>query len=163
MRTIPIAKQYQDHDDWCWAAVGSILYEHCTGRRLSQCEVAGRLLNGDCCTQSADCKVPAPLGDLLVKLNCLRPGGQLARPLSLEAICDELERRRRVVAVRIARPGSIVGHFLIVNGYDTTSSPGHLLIFDPRLREALIPFDQFPEAHIAGTQWTHSYLLEAAT
>ena len=52
----------QKKREWCWAAVSAGVHGYLSGQAgLTQCEVAGRLLGKDCCTDPGSCDSPQRL------------------------------------------------------------------------------------------------------
>ena len=164
---MPFRIEQQQETNWCWAAVSVSLDHYFNSEStLSQCQIADKVLPGDCCNDPDSCNQTMKLQDVL------RPRGRLSSAMvgypPFQQIKSELDANRPL-AVRIAWfDGG--AHFVVICGYSVMQSGVRkILIADSFHGEFVdgtylgiweIDYDLFPEYYQDGGDWTGTFFLQ---
>jgi hypothetical protein len=133
----------QAGENWCWAASTTMILEH-FGTEVAQCDEANSFLRRTpCCLKASKAKCDQPGWP-----NFGRYGYAYERndgePLSWDAIKTELYCHDRPFAFAYQSiDGDLVGHMVVVVGYDETNSNQDLLFLDPALNNPKWPYIQY--------------------
>jgi hypothetical protein len=159
----PLNKQAQDK--WCWAAVATSVDRYFDpGSALSQCEVAGEVLDRGCCPDGEKCNQVESLDKALSKFDRL-DGLASASALSFTEIQQQIDNRMPV-CVRVEWRGG-GGHFVVITGYGFGKSGRQMLeISDPLFPKSLMWYDDFVwsyqnvEQPDGGGFWSHTFQVK---
>ena len=148
---------------WCWAACSSttsLFYDAVSS--WSQCQVANaELKQSSCCDEGSSdaCNTVWCLDDALARTGNL--ANWCRRTVSWDEVKNEIDRGRPVCA-RVAWSGR-GAHFVMIVGYENSSSDNLLAIEDPSPdapRSSFVPFDVFAHNYRSTGTWTHTYMTQ---
>jgi hypothetical protein len=146
--------EYQEHDCWCWAAVGvGVANGYDQTSSWTQCTLANDQLNkGDCCNPVNDCGYQWCLENTLSRINHF---ASAAGTLQFEEIYCEISGNRPV-ACRMLIYGTW-GHFLLITGAYTDGSVKLLHVEDPKLGPSCLTDHEFRNGYKLSSTWTDSF------
>jgi len=153
--------QTQEQLNWCWAAVGVSIDKYFSPQSTrTQCQLAGQVLGGDCCSNSDSCDLAEGLEDALNVTGTLKQArGGIA--LDFDDIRQEIEAGRPVCARIGWQPDETRGHFVVIRGYSVSSAGEPWVdIADPYYLDSTIPYDEFVNAYLDAGVWTDTFLVQ---
>src|SRR5215510_11424111 len=164
----------QSKDNWCWAATAknvSTFYNKAS--EWSQCKIASRALNKDCCSPEANSSDPRKSCDVYGHLStalCITdnygkercdPDGDVRVPLNFDTVAKEIQAGHPI-GVRIVwqKDGEYEGaHFVVIYGYARDASGNYYLVADPERREQpRLRENDFRHNYRGRGVWTQTYL-----
>ena len=146
---------------WCWAAVSSSVDRfYAGGPRLSQCEVANKLMKVPCCDDHGPCNKDQHLEDAFASIG--RPVRKVqAGFLSFDEIKREIDSHRPI-CVRIQwRAGG--GHFVVIYGYRESKKGRKLVVVSdpsPIFANSVLEYARFVDDYQSLGAWTHTFLTQ---
>ncbi|WP_415894229.1 papain-like cysteine protease family protein [Neptuniibacter sp. PT8_73] len=156
-RHLNMTMQRQEQSNWCWAAVSvstALFYD--ASFNGTQCELANWAFNTKtCCIDgtSATCDKPYYLDRALEHVGHLNQF--VHRSFSMNEVSAQIDNGHPL-GVRIGWTGG-GGHFVVIDGYNTISTPNTIVIKDPWYGISVMPYNGFPASYHGGGDWTHSY------
>lgn len=157
MPVLNFPMQQQQMSEWCWAALSSSTTVFFNDPRAwRQCELASdQLATPNCCTgPTSACNRQWFLERALERVGHLnRIAGA---PGSLQAIVGEINAGRPVGARIQWRTGG-AGHFIVIEGYDTTQDL--CFVRDSQFGPSVPTFSTVRSNYLGRGFWTHSYLM----
>jgi hypothetical protein len=150
----------QVKDEWCWAAVAAGVQEYYEQIPAEPCKIASTILGSRCCDDPGSCDEPSHLSSALERLGLLQP--PIAGQLKFSEVVQEIDSQRPLCC--FIDFGRAVGHFIVISGYDATSSPS-VGILDPAPNgphdsPQFIPFASLQAGYGDGT-WAETYRTQA--
>lgn len=160
-KTLNFAMQAQKQTQWCWAAVSASVADYYGTAGFTQCDLATwaastrGVANANCCKDgsSSDCNKPFTLDTALKHvghLNAMTDGAS-----TLPKVQSEIDGKHPL-GVRVGWTGG-GGHFLVIDGYDTTVADPKIALADPFYGPSVVAFNTFPAHYQGGAVWSHSY------
>lgn len=160
-KTLNFAMQPQKQTQWCWAAVSASVATYYGSDDFTQCDLATwaastrGVANANCCKDgsSSDCNKPFTLDTALTHvghLNAMTEGAS-----TLPAVQGQIDGKHPL-GVRVGWTGG-GGHFLVIDGYDTTVADPKIALADPFYGPSVVVFNTFPAHYQGGAVWSHSY------
>jgi Papain-like cysteine protease AvrRpt2 len=160
----------QSKDNWCWAATAkSVSAFYNKASEWSQCKIASRALNRDCC--SPDAKLSCDVYGYLPTALCITdnydaeqrcdPDGDSRIALNFDTVAREI-RAGHPIGVRIVwqRDGKFNGaHFVVIYGYKKDASGTYYLVADPiGGKQPPLLENNFRHNYQGSGVWTQTYL-----
>ena len=149
VRTLNLAMEKQETDNWCWAAVSvSVRKFYGLPGPATQCEQAGRLLNiPTCCADRDSCDKRFVIDPAIFSLSL---GAFL-----FDAVKQQVDNGRVVTArIKWAEGGT---HFVCIDGYIEAGPQQLVSVKDPFYEPSTIPYETLKSAYLNRGAWTDSY------
>ncbi|MBX3459647.1 MAG: C39 family peptidase [Planctomycetes bacterium] len=150
---LPVHLQYQTGMQSCWAACAAMISTY-GGTAVTDCVVASHWFGVQCCGNPA-CDQAEAFQTILTMINYFTGygGSIIKQPLSFAEVVAEIDYGRPIVMYYSG--GQIVGHFVVLYGYDQAQN---LYIHDPAWGTFVVPYDtSFGYASPGGTlNWVWS-------
>jgi hypothetical protein len=159
---LAIDVRVQERTAWCWAAVAEAVYAAYGEERVSQCEVATRVVGQMCCpsAQGPDCNTPQELRPALGRHCLLESRGEPQRTPTF--VKQEIDAGAPI-CVRVARFGRGGGHFVVIGGYVEVTGVLHLIVLDPRKgRWSIWRHERFRFAYENDGDWDITFQTQGA-
>jgi hypothetical protein len=162
MPTLTFSIQNQGQSNWCWAAVAVSTHLFYGGNQwTSQCQLVDQELQQTTCCQngvSPACNKPWYLNKALQTTGNLHHYN--TRAGSWGDVMQQINGQHPL-GVRIGLNGRKNGHFLIINGYNTTpSGQQNVVIRDPLHGNSVVPHANLINGNYPQTgqgKWTDSF------
>ena len=143
--------QKQEQDLWCWAAITVSVADFYDGTTSRQCDLVNRRRGRQTCCSEPDasdetrCNIADVTSQALQDVNHL---DAVVGVLTFRQVQDEIVENN-VIGVRIAWPGTDVGHAITLDGYYITDDGTPTVIGkDPAPGESFsMPYDEFKTAY----------------
>jgi hypothetical protein len=153
--------EIQQHDNWCWAAVSVSVANFYGTTNWSQCDLAAKELNLDCC--GADGPVQGNGGcnrDWHLDTPLSRVGHfdrMSSSSAAFALVCGEINLHRTLCA-RVAWNGG-GAHYVALGGWSIDATGTEFVdVYDPYYDFSQIPYSKFVSSYQpVGNAWTHSY------
>ena len=158
---LPFNMQAQTQSNWCWAATStSVSRFYSSLSPWTQCKVASKELNQQCCTTPVPgaCNVPWYLDKALTRTNnfvSIQSG-----TVSWNTVKSQLQAGL-VVGARIGWSGG-GGHFMVLHGVSSSlfGPTKYLHIDDPIYGKSTLTYDQYATNYQGSGTWTHTYFTK---
>jgi len=164
----------QSKGNWCWAASAkNVATFYNKASEWSQCKIASRALNRDCCSPDANPSDPKKSCNVYGYLStalCITdnygaercdPDGDIRVPLNFDTVAKEI-RAGHPIGVRIVWQidGEYNGaHFVVIYGYEKDASGIYYHVADPRHgKQPRLRENDFRHNYQGWGVWTHTYL-----
>jgi hypothetical protein len=149
VRSLNLAMEKQQTDNWCWAAVSvSVRKFYGLPGPTTQCQQVERLLNKTtCCADSNSCDKRFIIDPAIFSLSL--------GVFMFAAVKQQIDIGRVVTAlIKWAEGGT---HFVCIDGYIEAGPLQLVSVKDPFYEPSMIPYETLKSAYLGRGAWTDTY------